>query len=361
MEDHPMHATHVVKCNFDRLNFIVPNIVGGALPRHDSGNREYYCCTMLTLFFPWREALCIKGPSETWESAFNAFKFTTRQKQLICNFNLRYECLDSRDDFHAQLKKKKLGVPWNNEDDSDNETDADFVKLAPTGKINHETHGKIYTASLRLMDSISNILLNAGWLDHCSKVVTNGYVRLNPEHIPGSSWSVIVKNCSLSIFRHKFASYVPPIDGGPILSEKSNNGPLVRLLTLEYFRRDFKAKEVEMNRLIDHTIWSFSLNAGQERAFRIITNHSSTPATEQLKMYLGGMGGTGKSQVIKALIYFFCQKKEDHRFTVLAPTGTAAALLNGSTYHKVLGVYRKNDVGLDFSKNVSAILNDVCV
>jgi ATP-dependent DNA helicase PIF1 len=78
-------------------------------------------------------------------------------------------------------------------------------------------------------------------------------------------------------------------------------------------------------------------------------------------MYLGGMGGTGKSQVIKALIYFFGQKKEDHCFTVLALTGMAAALLNGSTYHKVLGIYRKNDVGLDFSRNESAVLNDVRV
>jgi hypothetical protein len=261
------------------------------------------------------------------------------------------------------LKKKKLHteVPWNIEGDSDNETDTDFVRLAPTGKIDHGVHGKIYTASLRLMDSISSVLSKAGWLDHCSKVVTNGYVRLNPEHIPASSWSVIVKNCSLAIFHHKFASYVPPINGDPILQGKINNGPLVRLLTLEYFRRDFKAKEIETNEIIDHTIWTFSLNTEQERAFRIITNHSSAPATEQLKMYLRGMGGTGKSQVIKALIYFFGQKKEDHRFTVLAPTGTAAALLNGSTYHKVLGIYRKNDVGLDFSRNESAVLNDVRV
>jgi hypothetical protein len=236
MEGHPMCVTHVVKCNFDRLKFVVPNIVGGALPRRDSGDREYYCCTMLTLFFPWRDALCIKGPSETWESAFNAFKFTTRQRQLMCNFSLRYECHDARDDFHALLNKKKLQtrVPWNNGNDSGEESDTDFVRLAPTGQIDHGVHGKVYTASLRMMDSISAILSKAGWLDHCSKVVDNGYVRLSPEHIPGSSWAVILKTCSLAIFRHRFANFVPPIDGGSILWGKSNTGPLVRLLTVEY-------------------------------------------------------------------------------------------------------------------------------
>jgi len=59
-------------------------------------------------------------------------------------------------------------------------------------------------------------------------------------------------------------------------------------------------------------------------------------------MYLGGMGGTGKSQVIKALIAFFDRCNEAHRIMILAPTGTAAALLNGSTYHSALGVQSKS-------------------
>jgi hypothetical protein len=63
----------------------------------------------------------------------------------------------------------------------------------------------------------------------------------------------------------------------------------------------------------------------------------------QLKMYLGGMGGTGKSQVIKALISFFGKRNESHRIMILAPTGSAAALLNGSTYHLVLGINSTKD------------------
>jgi hypothetical protein len=54
------------------------------------------------------------------------------------------------------------------------------------------------------------------------------------------------------------------------------------------------------------------------------------------------MGGTGKSQVIKSLIYFFEKNNEAHRIMILAPTGSAAALLNGSTYHSVLGVGTDN-------------------
>jgi len=80
------------------------------------------------------------------------------------------------------------------------------------------------------------------------------------------------------------------------------------------------------------------LNREQERAFRIVANHATIDNPTQLKMYLGSMGGTGKSQVLKALIDFFKERNESHCIMILAPTGSAAALLNGSTYHSVLGI-----------------------
>jgi hypothetical protein len=57
-------------------------------------------------------------------------------------------------------------------------------------------------------------------------------------------------------------------------------------------------------------------------------------------MYMGGMGGTGKSQVINTMIDFFSLWKESYRFIVLGPTGSVAAMLNGSTYHSVFRVPR---------------------
>ena len=59
-------------------------------------------------------------------------------------------------------------------------------------------------------------------------------------------------------------------------------------------------------------------------------------------MYLGGVGGTGKSRVIKALSSFFTARNEAHRFVIVAPTGTAAALLSGSTYHSMFGINERN-------------------
>ena len=63
-------------------------------------------------------------------------------------------------------------------------------------------------------------------------------------------------------------------------------------------------------------------------------------------MYLGGMGGTGKTQVLKALVDFFNVTNQSHRFVVVAPTGTAAALLGGSTYHYLFGFSDRPDDAL---------------
>jgi len=48
--NHPLYDTHQV--SISKLKNMIPNFVGGSLPRCDRGDREYYCATMLTLFKP---------------------------------------------------------------------------------------------------------------------------------------------------------------------------------------------------------------------------------------------------------------------------------------------------------------------
>ena len=63
-------------------------------------------------------------------------------------------------------------------------------------------------------------------------------------------------------------------------------------------------------------IKQFTLNEKQERAFKIVAQHACLSQSDQLKMYLGGMGGTGKSQVIKALMHFFRERNEPHIYSL---------------------------------------------
>ncbi|OCH84230.1 hypothetical protein OBBRIDRAFT_710297, partial [Obba rivulosa] len=79
------------------------------------------------------------------------------------------------------------------------------------------------------------------------------------------------------------------------------------------------------------------------RAFVIAARQLQYRFKEPLRMYLGGMRGTGKSRVLLALTYFLDQRDKRCRFLVLAPTGSAACLIDGSTYHSALSFGRKKD------------------
>ena len=94
--------------------------------------------------------------------------------------------------------------------------------------------------------------------------------------------------------------------------------------------------------LIDSCVENFTLNKEQKCVFHIITNHAVCKNPEQLRMNLGGMGGTGKSQVIKALSHFFTSRNEAHCFIIVASIGIAAALLGGSMYHSMFGINDKS-------------------
>ena len=67
-------------------------------------------------------------------------------------------------------------------------------------------------------------------------------------------------------------------------------------------------------------------------------------------MYISGMEGTGKSQVIKALTSFFERQNESHHIIITAPTGTAVTSVGGSTYHSILGIIDKSGSNISMAK-----------
>ncbi|KAH7909516.1 hypothetical protein BJ138DRAFT_977510, partial [Hygrophoropsis aurantiaca] len=59
---------------------------------------------------------------------------------------------------------------------------------------------------------------------------------------------------------------------------------------------------------------------------------------EQLHMLLTGPGGTGKSHVVGALHALMSRYGKGHLLRFLAPTGSAAANIDGMTVHKAFGL-----------------------
>jgi Helitron helicase-like domain at N-terminus/PIF1-like helicase len=364
LKTHPQFKTHHVYC-IDKDN-VVPNFLGGSLPRRDQGDREYYCLTMLTLFKPWRFGKDLKCTDYTWDETFVQHIFTMRQKSLMDNFNLRYECNDARDDYYAKMKKDEdeqsffpLWASSNVLKDLDNNTFAEYDDDSPVDIVEESVYlnpSSKHLDKLQEMNSIENVVQNAGWLDPCPQTIDpiNSKGLKVQVNISGSKWSSLVKAAKDIVLGDR-KKHLPVNEERHITTQNCNN---VIVDNISYLRKHFKAEQADKQDIINSTVKDFMLNKEQERAFRIVANHATMSQPSSLKMYLGGMGGTGKSQVIKALIAFFEKRNEAHRIITVAPTGSAAALLNGSTYHSVLGIRSVNKKGEVFG-NEQAIIAQV--
>jgi hypothetical protein len=111
---HPQCQTHQVRLKRED-SLLVPNFLPNTLPRADRGDREYYCCLMLTLFKPWRSGKDLKAKMETWDKSFMTQDFNKRQMEIMKFFNVRYECLDARDDYSTKHDKEdtdKIKYQW---------------------------------------------------------------------------------------------------------------------------------------------------------------------------------------------------------------------------------------------------------
>ncbi|EAU86573.2 hypothetical protein CC1G_07769 [Coprinopsis cinerea okayama7 len=185
-------------------------------------------------------------------------------------------------------------------------------------------------AKLLEMEQAEDMISRTGWLEglgigsDTSKERGHGTLKDFEECVvtnesDGSHWKAIVKDQRAQVLakKRKHAPAVPQNERGKARWGAIND---VCILDASYLLQNFTVPKEETKKIINDTVNEYSLNKEQERAFKIVANHAACLAPKQLLMYLGGMGGTGKSQVIKSLIR------------------TAAALLNGSTYHSMLGV-----------------------
>ncbi|KAF8886172.1 hypothetical protein BD779DRAFT_1441926, partial [Infundibulicybe gibba] len=189
---HPLADTHCTRCVWEK-DALVPNFAGPMLPRPDQGDREYYCSVMLSFFKPWRSGKALKSKEESWDTAFLRYRFSKRQEELMVNFNLRYECLDARDDFQAQLRAGAVNAPnWIDgrddvfanegpENENNIEGNSEGVQLT---EFDHDVGqvGKRQSKRQRDMLAMRSVMTLSGWVDavtvpnklnHTSHVIGN--------------------------------------------------------------------------------------------------------------------------------------------------------------------------------------------
>ena len=191
--------------------------------------------------------------------------------------------------------------------------------------------GKSQYNRLTQMQMINHVLRNTGWT-HDTVVEKIAIPPFMPSRVlPGNEWKAEVIKKHQEIQDECMANNQPKkIDtpNHPFVQGQEN---VVKVVDKSYLDKKFHSLEFQFQ--IEDSIVKYSLNEEQERSFHIVANHAVSPCAEHINMYIRGIGGTGKSQVLKSLSHFFAICNESHRFITVTPTGSAAALLGGSMYH----------------------------
>ncbi|KAI9062001.1 hypothetical protein FKP32DRAFT_1528047, partial [Trametes sanguinea] len=327
---HTQFRTHVLRL---RRTSMVPVILGERIPRSDRDDkeRESWARMMLILFVPWRAPSDLRHVEETWCEAFERQRelITPKHVQIIANMNVLSECRDVRDEFRETRRKEAMAsiqeglLPGEHHTGREDETHQEFELFAQSDPD-------------VLYDDVNDNQASQSALD--SSIGTRGReafdacfgVESDTRHSPSRTQNAFPQSHLEEMDASRLTSQAatmrrlksnrrprPPEDndgsGRPVKRRRltrhvQENVTQERLRNETSDATEDKESHVSspVRRAIDQVIEEMGLkgNPEQERAFRIVADHVESPE-EQLLMYIAGVGGTGKTHVIKAILRLF--------------------------------------------------------
>src|ERR1700683_3908686 len=274
---HPQLQTHRARMR-DEDPAVVPNFLPNTLPRSDRGDREYYCCTMLTLFKPWRDGKDLKGKDDSWDKSFVAHKFTGWQMEIMKYFDVRYECLDARDDYSAKRAKGDNGISYQwatpdllDELDQLHESELSMAgaNFGASSEYDDDISGIIGKKGkhrLNEMLTAERTMKTAGWLDACEDGLPDvGSLDFVPPDInqPSKAWRAAVLAKKQMVIEEK-NRHIPTNAASRSKNFKPNQ---VDVVDKSYIDCLFNPASKDDDRFIADSIAKFLLNSEQQRAF----------------------------------------------------------------------------------------------
>ncbi|CAF2150657.1 unnamed protein product [Rotaria magnacalcarata] len=374
---HPQSSSHII---IKHTKPVVPVLIGPQIPRQErEETRERYSRALLTLFVPWRSVHDLCALNQTWTEALELQKplISPTSLKIIENIQLLHECKHDRDEHLRQVLVEAQSdnsidpvlIPNYYEDDQNTEED-DPEQLLQMLSIVNENTTNAYSASIGnpeqryLNDALQAIdntdrfaLLNDQrnvWNQNSDDIVhdSSTFVVAHSHHAAMmKEWKRDIENR-----KDKARNY---LISGENTVEIRDDEVQIEVVAAEIPTSPFKAQTTAVLPVTITTaisfptkmdiIKEFTLNSQQKYAFMIVTSHLDGEnqihtgiIDNQLLMCVPGCGGTGKSQLIRAITQYFQLTKRGKMLRKLAPTSIAAAEIDGLTIHSFLGEGRKN-------------------
>ncbi|PPQ88482.1 hypothetical protein CVT26_007776, partial [Gymnopilus dilepis] len=136
----------------------------------------------------------------------------------------------------------------------------------------------------------------------------------------------------------------------PASSKRRIDAPFVDIGTVPIYAG---TKSSTYERILVSIVSEMNLESNKEQleAFLTVAKHVGERDPDQLLMFVSGVGGTGKSHVIKSIVKLFERINRRRSLLIGAPTGSAAILIGGSTLHSLI----LESPNADAKKNVSKL------
>ena len=329
----------------------VPRIVGSRIPRQNTGN-EWKLFT-LAHFKPFNIICPLIENESNIQNTYDSFSFSERSLQIMKNWEATHECEDKRDEERlrkrAEMTSESAAMTKSLNEALPLETDipdiSSVVKRSPLKDFN-------------ILQTI-HVLEESRWLIASNTPIDTLSLPCNEKKEPIPHPSTQQIKIWLSVMKQQEKVIIHQRQNGNLTGKLSVVMKTKDTNNTETFQNSFlpllhcptthsetqSKKGVFSEEDIINTVGNnYNLQSQQWIAFRIIARSFirryvfKYDDENPLRMLLTGPGGTGKSHVVKAVQSVMEYYNASHTIRFLAPTGSAASLIDGMTIHKGLGI-----------------------
>ena len=328
-EDHPQSDTHFQKM---RSNPIVPSL--SFLPPSQLYDEEKFMICMLLLFKPFEKFDDLFN-GISWRDSFDSHDFGEDAK-FVENLNQMHIGLEER-----QRNSNEEDIPERGDDDLAVVDDVDTA--LPDDDI----------APDPFLTDIDYHLLQP--LESCipANAINNAdYCEISSSSLPfkRKCWDREMKEQAQRIE----ANLCSGIDANEIEESPVTDNPGGSRSYTDHIDFEISSQHedpVDIDGLLHDAKLQYCLNPKQAATFDLITSNTVKrlrgEPCEQIIAYIGGAGGTGKSQIIKATVHFYESLNIRHYLRLAAYTGTAAKLIRGKTLSSIAALRGRSSAKLE--------------
>ncbi|KAG1733088.1 hypothetical protein EDD22DRAFT_960256 [Suillus occidentalis] len=361
---HPLSQTHELlehtnDARGEGLHEYVPRVVGMSIPHSTDANK--WKLFTLAHFKPFSCTVPLIPLHSSVDAEYASFQFSTRGLAIMKHWESVHECEDERD---AERLRRRAQLTSANSDASHSKAvfddDIDVVPVDPFCKSALEEFK---------MNQFILLLKQSQWLadgqgiyappdEHDlsagidANAVSNDQAddplaECTPQQL--KSWLLEIRDQENTIAESRCNALNPgsQTEGVRIVEETAIFDPACHLLHTPHPTEiaAYPQEQLSPTEVIQQIGELFQLNDKQWIVFQIIAEHFVHRYVEkcsdtdlQLTMLMTGPGGMGKTHVVKAVRAVMEYYGHGHIIRFLAPTGSAAALIDGMTIHKGLGI-----------------------